>query len=135
MNEDSAVWSDAYSVGMTEIDDQHKELVKMTNDLFISSSEGGFAADKAFLQTAKKASDYARVHFSFEEDILKKAAYPEFDAHKKQHTDFLETVLKSVQEFESGKMAGIEMARFLKKWLLNHIAVCDKHYASFLGKI
>ena len=134
MNDDSAVWDDAYSVGMAEIDNQHKELVKMTNDLFLSSREGGFAADKAFLQTAKKASDYTREHFSFEEDIMQKAGYPGLADHKKQHSDFLETILKSMLEFEAGKTAGIEMARFLKKWLLNHIAISDKQYSAFLGK-
>jgi hemerythrin len=40
-----------------------------------------------------------------------------------------------MSEFEAGNTAPIELAQFLKKWLLNHIAVSDKQYAPFLAKL
>ena len=135
MNEDSVFWDDVYSVGFEPIDNQHKELVKMTNELFESSKRGAAVADKAFLQTIKKAADYARDHFSDEDKYMVEAGFPNLMEHRKQHDNFLETVLKAMQEFEAGKTAPIDMARFLKNWLLSHIAKSDKQYAPYLAKL
>ena len=135
MNEDSVAWDDAYSVGFEAIDNQHKELIKMINALFESCKQGTKAADAAFLQTIKKAVDYARTHFSEEAQYMLNANYPDVKEHRKQHDDFVTTVLKSMQEFEAGKTAPVELARFLKHWLLNHIAVTDKKYAPYLAKL
>jgi hemerythrin len=135
MNEDSVVWDDSFSVGFEPIDNQHKELVKMTNDLFESCKQKAADADAAFLRTIKRAVDYARNHFSDEERYMLQADYPNLNEHRKQHDDFMATVLKAMQEFKSEHTAPIEMARFLKQWLLNHIAVTDKKYAPYLAKL
>ena len=135
MNDDSVTWDEAYSVGFEYIDNQHKELVRMINELFESCKQGSDAADKVFLQTVKKAANYARDHFSDEDGYMVKASFPDLLAHRKLHDDFLETVLKSMHNYEAGNTAPIEMARFLKTWLLNHIAKSDKQYAPYLAKL
>ena len=135
MNEDSVTWDNVYSVGFDPIDNQHKELVIMINQLFDACKQGSEAADKVFLQTIKSAVKYARNHFADEEQFMLKADYPDLNDHRKLHDDFVATVLKSMQEFESGKTAPVEMARFLKNWLLSHIAKSDKQYAPYLAKL
>jgi hemerythrin len=135
MDEDSVVWDDIYSVGFEPIDNQHKELVKMTNDLFESCKQGGAVADKAFLQTIKKAADYARNHFSEEDRYMLQADYPKLNEHRKLHDDFLTTVGTAIQEFNTEKTKPIDLARFLKKWLLTHIAEKDKQYVPYLEKL
>ncbi|MCL1815598.1 MAG: bacteriohemerythrin [Treponema sp.] len=135
MNDDSVAWDNVYSVGFEPIDNQHKELVKMINELFESCKQGTAAADKAFLQTIKRAADYAREHFSNEDKYMVQASFPNLSAHRKQHDDFLDTVIKSIQDFNAGKTEPIELARFLKKWLLTHIAESDKQYSPYLAKL
>ena len=135
MGEDSVTWDNAYSVDFEPIDIQHKELVTMVNVLFDACRQGADAADKVFLQTIKKAVVYARNHFSDEEQYMLKASYPDLNNHRKLHDDFVATVLKSMQEYESGNTAPVDMAQFLKKWLLNHIAISDKQYAPYLAKL
>ena len=135
MDEDSVAWDDSFSVGFEPIDNQHKNLVLMTNELFQACKEGVISADIAFLQTIKKTVDYTETHFADEEDYMREANYPRFDEHKKQHEDFVATILKTIEEFEAGNTEPVEMARFLKKWLLNHIAICDKKYMPYLAKI
>ena len=134
MDEDSVAWNDLFSVGFEPIDDQHKNLVLMTNELFLACKEGAVAADIAFLHTIKKAVAYAETHFADEEGYMLEANYPHFDEHKKQHEDFIASVLKSIEEFEAGNAEPIDMARYLKKWLLNHIAITDKKYMPYLAK-
>ena len=135
MVEDSVVWDNAYSVGFEPIDNQHKELVKMTSSLFESCKQGSAAADEAFLQTIKKAVGYARNHFSEEEKYMLTANYPNLTEHRKLHDDFMASVLSAMHEFEAGNTAPIEMARFLKNWLLSHIAKVDKQYSPYLAKL
>ena len=135
MNEDSVVWDDSYSVGFEPIDNQHKELVKMTNELFESCKQGAAVADKAFLHTIKGAAEYARNHFSEEDKYMLQANYPKLNEHRKLHDDFLTTVGKAIQDFTAGSTEPIGLARFLKNWLLTHIAEQDKQYAPYLAKL
>jgi len=134
MDEDSVAWDDSYSVGFEPIDNQHKNLVLMTNELFQACKEGVIAADIAFLQTMKKAVEYAETHFADEENYMREANYPHLDEHKELHEDFVESVVNSIEEFEAGNAEPIDMARYLKKWLLNHIAISDKKYMPYLVK-
>jgi len=134
MNEDSVVWDNSFSVGFEPIDEQHKVLVRMTNEMFQACEQGVIAADMAFLQIIQKALEYAETHFTYEEDYLSEVNYPHLDEQKEQHEDFVAEVQKSIEEFEAGNIEPIFLARFLKKWLLNHIAVYDKKYAPYLGK-
>jgi len=135
MDQDSVVWDDIFALGFKPIDDQHKKLVLMTNELFTACKEGVIAADVAFLEIAKKTLEYTETHFADEEDYMREANYPRFDDHKKQHENFIASVQKTIEDFEAGNTEPIEMARFLKKWLLNHIAVTDPQYVPYLAKL
>ena len=132
MEEDSVFWSDEYSVDFELIDDQHKELVRMTNVLFDGCKAGSTAADVAFMKTIRNAVEYAQTHFFTEEKYMKAAKYPDLEKHKKEHDSFVASVVSSVKNFEEGKSEPIALARFLKKWLLTHIAESDKQYAPYL---
>jgi len=135
MNEDFVTWDDDFSVGFAAIDNQHKDLVLMVNELFKGCERGAVAADMAFLRTIRKALEYAKNHFADEEKYMAQSGYPNLNEHKKQHEDFVVTVIKATHGFEAGETAPLEMARFLKDWLLNHIAISDKQYAPYLAKL
>jgi hemerythrin len=135
MDEDSVAWDDSFSVNYPLIDNQHKELVRMTNILFMGCKSGSTAADVVFMKTIRGAVEYAQTHFYTEEKHMTLANYPELEAHKAEHTDFVKTVVQAVKDFEEGNSEPIALARFLKKWLLNHIAVSDKKYAPYLAKL
>jgi hemerythrin len=132
MDEDFVVWKDEYSVNFEVIDNQHKELVRMTDALFTGCKMGSTAADMAFIQTIRSAVEYAQTHFFTEEKYMKAANYPNFDAHKKEHDLFVAEVVNAVKNFEDGNSEPILLARFLKQWLLTHIAQSDKKYSPYL---
>ena len=134
MNDDSVTWDDSFSVGYDSMDDQHKALVDMINELFQACKQGVIEADMAFLQIIKKALDYAETHFTDEEELLREVNYPYLGEQKEQHKAFVEEVLKSTEEFEAGNIEPVYLARFLKNWLLNHIAVYDKRYTPYLSR-
>jgi hemerythrin len=134
MEENFVVWSDDYSVGSVLIDNQHKELAAMTNELFRSceQSRGRMAS---FMKTIQRAVNYAKTHFATEEIFMRKVNYHDYIAHKREHEEFVNEVLRQVKSFEAGTCAPVDFAMFLKNWLLNHIAVSDKKYAPFLAGV
>jgi hemerythrin-like metal-binding protein len=134
MDKNFVEWDDSYSVGFPAIDDQHKVLIAMINDLYQLGQNDNVDAKVAFAKTLKKAGDYAMTHFHDEEKILEKAAYPGLPEQKKEHASFMKEVWNEFNLFNEGKKSPVGLADFLKKWLLNHIAVMDKKYTSHLSK-
>jgi methyl-accepting chemotaxis protein/hemerythrin len=69
-----------------------------------------------------------------EEGLMQTHGYPDRANHLKQHTDLKATVVKLQGEVAAGKaMITIEVMRFLKDWLSNHIMVTDKALGKFLS--
>ena len=132
MDEDSVFWDDAYSVDFELIDNQHKELVRMTNALFEGCKAGGAAKDVAFMAVIRNAVEYAQTHFFTEEKYMKQGNFPELDSHVQEHKTFVTAVKNAVQEFERNESDPLVLARFLKEWLLNHIAKSDKEFGPYL---
>ncbi|MDR2135410.1 MAG: bacteriohemerythrin [Treponema sp.] len=129
-------WHDSYSVGIRLVDDQHKELINLTNRLHEASVLGWDKSKVAFMSAIRAAVDYVGYHFSTEEKIMKRVNYPDYKNHKKEHADFVKEVLRQVQDFQAGqKVSANDFVVFLKEWVLAHIAVCDKKMGIYLVKL
>ena len=129
-------WSNTFSVGIKKIDEQHRELFKLTNDMF-NHCVGDESAERAyFKEVIQKAVDYVKIHFSTEEKIMIKTKYPGYYDHKKQHEAFIKSILENIKSFEEGKkFTLINFTRFLKEWILSHIAYIDKLYIEYFRQI
>ena len=128
-------WSDSYSVGIKVIDDQHIKLVGLTNKLFSSCVAGGEKAkiDSVFMDVVNEVVDYVGYHFSTEEKIMERIAYPDYKQHKQEHINFVKEVLAKVEEFKFGKInTAISFVFYLRDWILQHIAVNDKKLGTYI---
>jgi len=134
MSDDFIVWEDSYSLGITIIDDQHKKLIGMINNLFQNCKKQDSTAKAAIAVVFKETGDYAQTHFKDEEMLLRQAFYPNLDEHISQHKSFMNEVWDIFSKFNQDNDAPVKLARFLKKWLLTHIAVVDKQYVPYLKK-
>jgi hemerythrin len=134
MSNETVVWSDAYSIGFEPLDAQHKELVRMMNALFEACKKSDNEAKITFLKTVKEAVNYTRTHFSNEEDYLTKINYPDLPEHKKQHDNFVTTLMDALKNYQKDNSEPIKLAIFLKDWLLNHILGTDKKYVPYILK-
>lgn len=126
-------WDNKYSVGVPLIDKQHKELVSITNELFVACVDSsGSGLDSTFQSAVKRAVDYVRTHFKDEEGLQKQSAYPHFTEHKAEHEKFVKELLKFVKAYESGqKFVPNNFVRYLRDWLLEHIAINDRKFAQY----
>jgi hemerythrin len=122
-------WTDELSVGIKDIDSQHKKLVDLINLLNdgMKTGDSKNVLEKIF----KELIEYTVKHFSFEENLMKKVSYVSYIRHKKEHDDLAQKVKKLMDDFQSGKiMISIQVRDFLKDWILNHIQKVDKLYTS-----
>ena len=123
-------WEDQYSLGIHHIDEQHKTLVKLINDLHRSLVNG--TTNKIIEETLSSLIDYTIYHFNSEEEILKSHKYPDYQTHKKQHDALAQQVLDIQSNIQNNSaILSFEVMDFLVDWLINHILTEDHKYGSF----
>ena len=125
-------WSDDdLSVGIEEIDAQHKILVGLVNRMHQAIHERhGSDVVKGILA---ELADYTRIHFAVEESLMRIFGYPGYEEHKEMHEELLQNVHELQEKVESGKTAiGFELMHFLRNWLTKHIMDEDMQYSGYL---
>lgn len=124
-------WGPQFSVGIQEIDEQHKRLVSMVNSLYKAFKEG--TERQVIASILNGLVEYTVYHFGTEEKYFEQFGYPEAEVHKKIHADLTRKVLAFKEKFDEGKATvSIELLKFLKDWLTNHICITDKKYGPYL---
>lgn len=127
-------WSDDYSVGVEEIDEQHKVLVRLLNNLHqaIHERHGSEVCSRILDELA----EYTRVHFAVEESLMRISNYEDFEAHKKIHTALIQQVQElQVKVREGTAKISFELLHFLKHWLSHHIIEADKQFGRHFAKV
>ncbi len=120
-------WNDTYSVQIEEIDNQHKKLIALINELFDSMQKG--QSNKIIERILDDLVDYTVFHFKNEETYFDRFNYEDTEEHKEKHKRLVNKVLKVKSDFESGKMSvSSDLLKFLKRWLFEHILETDKKY-------
>ncbi|GEM_PF-664291 len=125
-------WDDSFSVGIPEIDRQHRILVDMINDL---SKQ---AADERSLYLMKRILqglvDYTVSHFSYEEGMLARQGYEKLDAHKEKHKRLIAQVVDFQSRLDNNEEhIMVDLLDFLNEWLAKHIKGADKRYGAALA--
>jgi hemerythrin len=121
-------WSATFSVGIKLIDDQHKELFDLVNDMYNHVNNDDEEAERAYFQSVvKQVVGYVKTHFATEEIIMKRTKYKGYDGHKKVHDSLILSVLDILKKFVEGtRFPLIALTHFIKDWILTHIAIMDK---------
>jgi len=128
------VWSDAYSVGVYELNDQHMRLVGMINrmiDLASLTKADEAAIRSAYLKVLDDMLHYAAVHFETEERYLKSIGFPEFGSHVEEHKEFSRKAADLKQKAAGGELDIPGTSQFLQSWLSGHILHSDMDYRNF----
>ena len=126
-------WDNNLSVEVAEIDEQHRNLITMINQLHDAMRQG---KGKAVLQSVlDELISYTGSHFATEERYFDKYGYSEAREHISEHAAFVRKVSDFKEGFESGKFGvSIEVMSFLSDWLKNHIKGSDKRYTMLFNE-
>jgi hemerythrin len=129
-------WSNTFSCGIKLINDQHKEFVDLVNDMFHHATGDEKQEHEYFNKVVQTAVKYIKIHFATEEKIMRSVKYPGYVEHKRHHDMFVLKVIENIQNYETEKHYTLySFTKFLKDWVLSHIAVMDKEYFIFIKQI
>jgi hemerythrin len=120
-----------FGTNVTVADDQHKVLFGMLNDLDAAVGAGDRSVIGAKLDILLK---FVVDHFAEEERLMQSTAYPDFNAHKSEHTKLLGTCGDVAAKFKRGELQIThDTTAFVKDWLVNHIPNVDMKYGPHLN--
>ena len=119
-------WNESLSVGVREIDEQHRKLFDLINVVLDSLEQ---KATVATIESQwKELVDFTKTHFSCEEEIMEKTKCSACDANKKAHHRFLDEITNLHAEFKANGATpdfGRKFHQFVASWLRMHIMVID----------
>jgi len=125
-------WNENLSVGIDVFDRQHKKLIDLINQLNDAMSVG--KGKDVLGKILTELINYTQYHFSAEEKLFGQYAYPEAQAHIREHVNLTQKATDLKKAFDSGKtIISVQTMDFLKDWLNNHILKTDKKYGPFLN--
>jgi hemerythrin len=119
-------WKKEMSVGVEEIDDQHKHLFKIFNKI----------QDKETEEALNDFIEYTRVHFTTEEEYFEKTKYPGAEEHANIHAEITKKLLSFSNSFKEQDEEKInEFLEEFSKELLDHLFEEDSKYAKYFEEI
>lgn len=122
-------WTDALLTGDAVIDDQHRSLFELLDQLRLAADEQRTML-AAYAITRLK--HYVREHFQTEEDVMRRCHYPQLDEHIGEHEKFRNKLV----EFQGKAVLldiSAEMVDFLIDWLVNHVTKSDMRFVPYLA--
>ncbi|WP_448202576.1 bacteriohemerythrin [Azospirillum sp. sgz302134] len=133
---ESIQWSRWMSVGIDELDEDHRVLIDIVNKLAAEESRHAPDVIEAILD---ELIAYTKRHFAREEGYMRRANYPTFDAHKALHDSLTRNVEAYRERFHAQRdganaIPGDEVYDFCADWLGKHILKEDTRFGEFAAK-
>lgn len=123
-------WSEDYETGIDVIDDQHKKLFLMVNDLHVAMKE--HRGREKIGEVLDFLSEYVSRHFQDEEQLMAEYKYPAYVQHKHVHEGLARKVNKLIAGYKRGDTTLTnETSQLLLDWIQEHIAEQDMLYVAF----
>ncbi len=125
-------WRDSYSVGIKELDSQHRQLLELINEISKADDTGTpIASCFAILNSMIR---YAEEHFTTEERYLENNAYPKCFEQKRAHEKFVQETFYKARQLEEGVLTIGGITMYLEDWYKDHILGFDQDYKAFFEK-
>ena len=130
---DFAIWTENLSVDISLIDDQHKKLIIMINDIAQMILKKKETEVKRILIGLK---EYTVTHFTEEEELFCNSDYPDVEKHIKEHQYFINKLNDFDRDYKLNDVSiSLNILQFLKNWLFYHIEIVDNTYSPYVQKI
>lgn len=130
------VWDDTLETGHAELDDDHKRLVDLINQLAdgVTNHKGMEFCGKAF----EALIEHTQRHFALEERLMAAHRYSRSEHHKAQHAALFAEVRELTSTFDQPGLASplsVSLLQFLEVWLKHHILGSDKELADAISTV
>ena len=132
---DTFVWSSLFETGIAEVDQQHRELVDLVNQLSADTDSGN---PERIDGTLGALVNYTQFHFGCEEKIMTDAGVAEIHAgaHRGAHQRFISQVGQWIEQRQHHKTVPLhQLLEALSNWLIFHILGEDQAMARQIAAI
>lgn len=128
-------WDDSLALGIQTIDSQHMDLLRELSKLMDNLSMGYMESVRAALEFLQ---DYTVEHFSQEEKFMLRYLYPDFYAHRDEHSHYIKKIYDyKIRLRDEGVSEALveEIKKELGEWFVNHIKHTDMRLGAYLKQI
>ncbi len=136
-------WTEAFSVGVGEIDQQHQRLLVLMNKLHDAAQRSEQLATLASVldefelvkHGIDELEDYIVYHFETEERYMLRHAYPQTEQHRSEHQSFSRKIdgFRKHAARPQGRLCP-EVAAFCEQWWASHVQGTDRRLGVFLNE-
>lgn len=127
-------WSDELSVGVPQMDAQHRRWIDLLNGFYDAVERG--EREEGIRELFQGVEEYTAFHFGAEEQFMAEIGYPDLEAHRKIHENLKEQIRSARERYENGdRKAARELVAFVLSWLYTHIARTDKKYGEYYASV
>ena len=125
-------WKPEYSVGIASMDDEHREMIALINDVY---AKLGRSPDADTIEGClEEIFNAISLHFALEERIMREQGYDEYEDHKEDHEDLLDEIRDLMDKFVNNPTQGARMLEErLSDWFVKHFASFDARLHGKLG--
>ncbi len=125
-------WTIRMSVGVKLLDNDHKKMAILINELH-DGIWAGLAKPELESLFESLISDI-RIHFNHEERLFAETGYPDAAIHALEHQHLMERVLDLQDRFKNDTELDsyLEVVNLLKGWLFSHVEISDQEYVPHL---
>jgi len=116
-------------VGHVDLDRQHRQLFQLC-ERASECADADAELDESFHAVINDLMQYAMTHFEYEESVLAQCHYPELDAQKSSHLEFIAKMTAFIEAAMNDQLEKSKVADFVLKWLIVHVLVSDMKYRS-----
>ena len=128
-------WTSNLETGNHRIDQQHKQLFKLTSDIVDSYMSG--KSSELVAKTLDFLAEYTVKHFADEEALQIQYDFPDYKNHKKMHDDFKESVIDLITKYKANDNSidlHSTVNSIVVRWLVQHIQREDSKIAQHIRK-
>ncbi|MBI9066829.1 MAG: bacteriohemerythrin [Salinivirgaceae bacterium] len=122
-------WTDEYVLGISEMDEQHEQLVNLANSIYISLKNE--KTKKEVKDNIKSFVDYASYHFGNEEHYFEQFSFENSESHASKHKEFIKEISQFQKDYSGNKVKLLdEIMTYIKEWLYIQFTQDDIKYVN-----
>jgi len=131
------IWEEAYRTGIRVIDEDHKMLFSIINNLIDETATKNPTMYREISSLLEALLTYVNSHFIREEHFLEQFGYPDIIAHRHMHDALRNQLHEIVNDFQNDpeSINLKQLTKFLTKWLSDHILKSDMDYVPYLSGV
>jgi len=128
-----SLWNETeHSVGHPLLDEQHRTLLSICQQLAGLSADEAPHAPGGFVDVLGELARYADTHFETEESLLKKHGYPELTDQIGEHDEYRARMTLFLRSARHGMFERAKIQTYLADWWIGHIVHTDMKFRDFL---